>query len=264
MNKLKTLKVLMIGNSFSEDTVPHMDGMAKAYGLEDFVIATLMIGGCPLSLHYQNSKNGSKTYDFFYYDSKNGEWRIDRQKSLEEGIGYTDWDYITLQQVSPLSGNESTYNHEIDELLDFFKEKATNKNVKFVWNMTWAYQYGHPALELYENDQKSMYKSIITTVQRKIETNCKINAVSPAGTSIQNARTSYLGDSFNRDGIHLSLGLGRYISGLTLFCLLTNCNPHEMTFKLDEMTDGEFEVAKESVANALKQKYSVTNSKFTK
>lgn len=260
MQKVNALKVLMIGNSFSEDTVPYMPQIAKSVGMKDFEIGTLMIGGCTLATHFSNSKSGAKNYNFFYFDKERDCMVIDANKALIDGFTYSKWDFITIQQASHLSGKEETYNQDLNGMLKYIKEH--NPNSKLVWNMTWAYAKGYSGLESYNNDQMQMYSSIIKTVQNKIETNENFFTVSPAGTAIQNGRTSYIGDGFNRDGTHLSLGLGRFISGLTLFCLLTGYSPYEINFKPEQMTEKEFEVAKESVDNALKNKYSVTQSKY--
>jgi hypothetical protein len=37
----------------------------------------------------------------------------------------------------------------------------------------------------------------------------------PVGTSVQNARTSYAGDTVTRDGFHMNYDLGRYMAALT-------------------------------------------------
>lgn len=42
------LKILCIGNSFSQDTTAYVAEIAKAIGYEDVVIANLYIGGCPI------------------------------------------------------------------------------------------------------------------------------------------------------------------------------------------------------------------------
>lgn len=45
------LKILCIGNSFSQDTTAYVAEIAKAIGYEDVVIANLYIGGCPICKH---------------------------------------------------------------------------------------------------------------------------------------------------------------------------------------------------------------------
>lgn len=52
-----------------------------------------------------------------------------------------------------------------------------------------------------------MYNSIIRAVLATYK-DADIDFVIPSGSAIQNGRTSSLGDSFNRDGIHLELTYG--------------------------------------------------------
>lgn len=47
------LKVLMIGNSFSQSVLKQMPAVARATGCE-LDLANLYIGGCPLDLHWRN------------------------------------------------------------------------------------------------------------------------------------------------------------------------------------------------------------------
>ena len=50
------MKVLAIGNSFSNDAMRYLHGIAKADGV-DMKTVNLFIGGCPLSRHYANIHN---------------------------------------------------------------------------------------------------------------------------------------------------------------------------------------------------------------
>ena len=132
--------------------------------------------------------------------------------------------------------------------------------------MTWAYQQDstHSSFPNYNNDQMTMYNMIISTVKECIDPN-KFDIIIPCATSIQNARTSFMGDTLTRDGYHLDLTIGRYIAGLTWFASITNSsidnivyNPSVGTINADMM-----EAAKEAVVNAIKTPYAVTNSTYT-
>ena len=267
VNKATKLKVLMIGNSYADDTRFYVPYMAEALGFEEVIIGSLYYGGCSIAQHY--NAIGTKFYDFRFWE--NGKWNDfvggeGTKQTLEYGIKYQDWDYITLQQSSASSGKENTYNSDLNNLVDYVLRMATNKDVKLVWNMTWAYREGYSGLSGNGySGQMGMYDSIVSAVQNKIETNPAFSTVLPAGTAIQNARTSYLGDTFNHiDGTHLEfqVGRGRYIAALTLFCKLTGYTPDEVPFAPYKLTKGEVLVAKESVKNALRFSYLVTNSQY--
>ena len=283
VEKVNKLRILMIGNSYSDDTSRWLYSLAASLGFqqEDIIVGNLVKGGCQLDWHYEYSQNNSHQY-YFRMD-ENGQYTHEKPSStgetlntMEEGIQYYPWDYITLQQASQLSGKAETYNEQLDGLVEYVKSKATNPNVKLVWNMTWAYEQAYTNINFanYNYSQGSMYEAITKTVQNQIETRDAFCTVSPAGTAIQNARTSVMGDTLNMDGTHLSRGCGRFIAALTMFCTLTGYTPADIDYQTirgymtshkaerGDMTEKEFEVACESVTNALAAKYTVTQSKI--
>lgn len=115
-----------------------------------------------------------------------------------------------------------------------------------------------------------MYQAIVSAVKSKIETNDSIALVVPAGTAIQNARTSYLGEDYytlNRDWVHLSYGIGRYIAGLTFVHTLTGLPIDNVTYVPTgkyAVSESERLIAIESVKNAVENPYTVTESEYDK
>ena len=275
--KNQKLRVLMIGNSFSQDTVCWLAQIAKDVGFatSDIAIGNLMIGGCTLETHYQNAQSNAKAYLFDYYVG--GQWTygvVGKEVTMKDGIRHTDWDFICLQQQSGNSGNIASYNSNLDGLIEYVKANAIKKDVKLVWNMTWAYPTGSGWFGgLYNNDQMTMYNSIVNAVQQKIVTNDNFCTFSPAGTAIQNGRTSYIGDDYrgdsddtldewNRDGAHLSVYEGRFTSSLTMFCTLTGYMPNEISYLPPNVDEKEGMVIRESVTNALRNPFAVTSSQY--
>ena len=51
-NKDGSLKILAIGNSFSEDAVEYAWDIANSLGIQNVMIGHLYIGGCSLDMHY--------------------------------------------------------------------------------------------------------------------------------------------------------------------------------------------------------------------
>jgi hypothetical protein len=264
VEEVKSLKILMIGNSYSDDTSWYIPEIAKNFEFDEVEYGVLYIGGCSIQQHYQNSQTGYKGYEFRYY--QNGAWTTkygNDLKSLEYGIKFKDWDFITLQQSSVQSGKVDSYGEALTNLITYVKNTATNPDTQLVWNMTWAYA------DTYENMQKngytnqiSMYNLIVNAVQKKIATNANFVAVSPTGTAVQNARTSSLGDTLNRDGTHLTKDVGRYIAAMTMFCTLTGYSVDDITYVPTGVDQSQVAIAKESAKNALVNKYQVTKSQF--
>lgn len=77
----------------------------------------------------------------------------------------------------------------------------------------------------------TMYNAIIAAVNQAADYHTEIEFVIPSGTAIQNARTTFLGDNFNRDGYHLDLGIGRYTAACTWLEALTGVSPVGMTYR---------------------------------
>ena len=256
----KTLKILTIGNSFSDDTMQYVYQIAKSAGVEKISLGNLYIGGCSLDTHASNARADKGAYE--YRTNTSGSWSTVKEYKMSTAIKSQNWDFISLQQASGVSGIESSY-AELSYLIGYVKGLCPD--AKIVWNMTWAYQQDstHSSFPKYNSNQTTMYNAIVNAVAKKIRVRDDIFAVSPTGTAIQNARTSYVGDKLTRDGYHLSYDFGRYIAGLTFFSQLTGISAENVTFAPDGVDDSLQKVAIEAASNAVKAPAEVTKSQYT-
>lgn len=252
--------LLMIGNSFSDDTIQWVNEICSYLGIK-VNIANLYIGGCTLQTHHNNLIGNIAAYEFRTYAKETNMWETKFYTSISEALAYYDWDYVSLQQASGSSGISSTYSTLTSTLSEIRKLKD---DVKFIWNMTWAYQQNstHGDFSKYNKDQLTMYQAIVDTVNARIESNSKIELVVPNGTSIQNARTSFVGDNLTRDGYHLSYDFGRYIAGLTLVAKMTGVDISTLEYAPTGVSKAYKDIAIESVINAINNPYKVTTSKY--
>ena len=265
-----TLKLLAIGNSFSEDSFKHMYLIAKNMGIENVVLGNLYRGGCSLDTHLSLMQNDSAAECIFYISSDEAGGMV---KAGEKGtlgakyaITYTDWDYISIQQASNHSGMESKYG-SLQGVIDFINANK-NSDAEIIWHMTWAYQQDstHSGFANYNNDQMTMYNSILNVVQNKILTNDDISFVIPSGTAVQNLRTSTLGDTLTRDGYHLSYGIGRYTAALTWLAKITGYDISKVTATPSDYPEVAtyLDHIKDAVAKAIETPYAVTESAYPK
>ncbi len=256
----KSLKILAIGNSFSVDSMQYLYGIAKDAGIETVVLGNLYFGGCSLAQHLDFAANNSAPYQ--YYKNTSGIWEVTNDYQTETAIGDEDWDYISLQQTSKTSGLAESYGSTLTDLMDYVRSK--NTTAKLIWNMTWAYQQDstHSAFSNYDKSQQKMYDMIIKAVKQCILPEKRFSLIIPCATSIQNARTSFLGDTLTRDGFHLDYYIGRYIAGLTWYAAITGASidPIKYNPSANMISDDMLAVAKESVNNAIRNPYSVTES----
>lgn len=205
----RTLKILAIGNSFSRDAIEqNLHELAAADG-DTAVIGNLFIGGCSLERHLNNVRDDR--HDYVYRKiGADGKMTEKTKASVKEALDDDNWDYISVQQASPFSGKYDTYEASLPGLLDYVRTNAPAKS-QIILHQTWAYQQGapHSGFRNYGNDQMTMYRAIVDANNRAADLG-KIKIIVPAGTAVQNARTSFIGDNMNRDGYHLDLGVGRF------------------------------------------------------
>ena len=131
------IRILAIGNSFSQDAIEnYLHQLAEASGKQT-IIANMYIGGCTLERHYNNAQNNTAAYSY----RKIG---VDGMKVSKEGVTLETalkdekWDYVSLQQGSPLSGLYETYTPYLSYLISYIRNLAP-ENVKLIWHQTWAY-----------------------------------------------------------------------------------------------------------------------------
>ncbi|MDD2285019.1 MAG: DUF4886 domain-containing protein [Paludibacter sp.] len=258
LSSQKIVKILAIGNSFSQDAAEsYVDDLAKADGIQ-LIIANMYIGGCSLERHWLNAQTDSAAYS--YRKIVNGDTTVIAKQKLITAIQDENWDYITLQQVSHSSGLFDTHFPYLSNLVTYVKQHATNPKMQIVFHQTWAYAADskHKGFKNYNNDQMQMYQAIVNTV-KEAGKKAGIKLVIPAGTAIQNGRTSFAGDTFCRDGYHLSLGLGRFTAACTWYEYLLKRPVMKNTFIPAGVTPEEALVAKKAAHRAVKKPYKVSS-----
>ena len=246
------LKILTIGNSFSNNTMAYVYQIAEACGVKEIYLGNLYISGCTLDTHAENARGDKKAYAYYY--NKNGVWLHANDYKMSSVIQRENWDFISLQQASSSSDKPETYG-ELEYLISYVKSLA-DKNSTLIWNMTWAYDRSKNSRQNY------MYTHIVSSVKEKVEAQSDFAAIIPCGTAIQNARTSFVGDTMTTDGMHLNT-LGQYIAGLTLVHKLTGLSIDNISYSAG-LTDNKVAVAIESVKNAVAKPYEITKSVLTK
>ncbi len=232
----KEIKVLAIGNSFSDDALEHYLYQIGAANDDTIMIGNLAIAGASLEMHYNNSLCDATAYS--YRKIVYGVRTVSDDVTLKNGLMDEEWDYISLQQVSHLAGRYETYFPYLPHLMRYVRSHTRNPDVKIILHMTWAYAKNctHPGFAAYGNNQEDMYAAILKTTS-KIATEFNIPIVVPAGNAIQNARTSSLGDTLCSDGFHLEPTYGRYTAACTWYEVLTGHCVVGNTFKPDEISD---------------------------
>jgi hypothetical protein len=152
---------------------------------------------------------------------------------MEQALTAADWDYITIQQVSTLSGAPETFEPYLSELLTKFKEYCPKAKVLF--HMTWGYKEGleKEGYERYDYSQLKMFNAIKETYAQYSEKYGFIPII-PSGEAIQILRGKISDElfateqelSFTRDGFHLS-EKGRVAAALTWYEIFTGISAED-------------------------------------
>ena len=259
----KTVKILAIGNSFSVDGMEYLWNILRDGGYENVVLGNLYIGGCSLNTHWSKISGNSASYT--YYKNNVGAWSTTNGVAVSTALKDEKWDVITVQQASGGSGVASTYGN-LQNILDYVNENKTNPDAKIMWHLTWAYAQDsdHGDFSKYGNDQMTMYNSIVSAYRSEVQTKSDISGLIPSGTAMQNLRTSYYGDTVDRDGYHLHKGFGRYAAGLTWYAAITGNSIEEIDWVPSSYPDitANLPAIKEAVSNAIITPLAVTNSTY--
>ena len=217
----ETLRILAIGNSFSDDGMEDLPALLEDMGIENVELARLYIGGCSLERHVKCYNTQEAAYEFYHSKAGENHWvksaeKVPMQHALEMG----EWDIITLQQVSGLSGKYESYVPHLDRLIAIVSK--AQPQAELVWHMTWSYtkESTHGDFPKYDRDQQKMYDAITDCVHRMLKEYDCFEKIIPSGTAIQSLRLSEINNSpkdFTRDGYHMDLGAGRYALACTWY-----------------------------------------------
>lgn len=162
----KTVKILAIGNSFSQDAVEqYLHELAEAEGIST-IIGNMFIGGCSLERHVKNARDNAPAYAYRKIGT-DGKKREKGKMSLETVLADEDWDYVSLQQASPFSGMYETYEASLPELIEYVKARLPKKT-KLMLHQTWAYASTskHSGFKNYNCNQLTMYQAIADAVKK--------------------------------------------------------------------------------------------------
>ena len=132
-----TIRLLTIGNSFSQDAVEqYLYELAKEVGIH-MIIGNAYKGGQSLEQHWTDL---TEEHDVYEYRKVVNGIRTNTPHSLLPPI-ITDepWDFISFQQASHYSGLTTTYEPFLSKLIQYTDSIKTGQDVRYGWHMTWAY-----------------------------------------------------------------------------------------------------------------------------
>jgi hypothetical protein len=130
----KTVRVLTIGNSFSQNATRYLGDLAKASG-DTLILHGANVGGASMELHWNKTQAFEK-------DPGDKAGLYSGGKGLREMLASEPWDYVTIQQASIRSHNLAEYRPFAQNLRDYVRRYAPR--AKLVIHQTWAYRIDDP------------------------------------------------------------------------------------------------------------------------
>ncbi|MFD1430373.1 DUF4886 domain-containing protein [Lacticaseibacillus mingshuiensis] len=204
------LKILAVGNSFSNNTTHYLYPLAQAAGVE-LKVVNLFVGGCPLERHWHNIQADNAEYRYELNGDDTDEAHL---VSIDQILPEERWDHIFSQQASGDSGLLDTYQPYAG--LVYAHLRQAQPQAHFWMQETWAYDRAsdHRDFAFYHRDQDEMFAQLVAAYT---QTSREVGAtLLPTGTLIQKMRALpfFATHPLNvEDGYHLN-DYGKYGAAL--------------------------------------------------
>lgn len=228
--KKKKIRLLSIGNSYSQDALAYVPFILQNIGIDvDIQIGIAMMSSSTLANHVSNFENETAAYTYYY--NSGSAWVNNGLKSIQQILDDKMWDIISLQQSSGGVFNWSTYQPYLNKLINYISDYV-NYPIKFCWYAVQARPASSNSGANWSDEVITQhYESICENAEKVMnETVCEF--LIPVNTAIQNARSiatlkamgAYANNSNNtsgfgyltpNDGVHLQEGLPCQIAAYT-------------------------------------------------
>ena len=152
--EVKHLKILTIGNSFSNSVFNDLENIVKSTPGCAITLCRANIGGASFSIHWNYHLKSEKNPSFKPYLKDNKD-KNSKKYSLREALTMEKWDIITIHQSSRKSWMLSTYYPDADNLIKLIRSLAPQAEI--VIQQTWSYNSAAPLYKEWKIDQKTMY-----------------------------------------------------------------------------------------------------------
>lgn len=221
--KKEHLKILDIGNSYTQDATDLLPGIIEATGMDDsdFCLWTVIRSNGSFKSWYDCYEDRD-TLREYYLTKKAGNLPVGLRNSKgEKGDGSVfrsalsdvQWDLIVIHPVSTAAPYYSQWHsHDnsgyLEELLGIVRRHQPQSRLAFyIVHSPWdSYTYNK------EHSSLGRWQLIANSVRTLMADDAGIDMVIPYGTAIENLRSSSLNNDYDltRDGLHCGYGLAQY------------------------------------------------------
>ena len=216
----KEFKVLLIGNSYSEDASDWNSSMiSQSYKIfkslmgndVELEIGLMAHGGKVLAWHATNAFTNAAKYSL-RLAGEDGKWTTDRSVStIKDALAYDEWDVVSLQPYGEETTSGTAGNNQGPYAFDGVRFGRLDQSIPYFLDLTETYvphakvyYYMHLSEHNTTNYADALKNTNSTYVARAsvaqtvmdyngtVNTSKRLAGVVPVGTAIQNARTTYL------------------------------------------------------------------------
>ena len=204
---IKHLRVLMIGNSYTNDCSAYSPLLIEELSKTTTItLGTTYVSGASIDDYISLFDNDTASITYYKYNALSGKYdAAATSKTLKQCIANEPWDIIVFQQSSSIQGTWSSFsnlNSLIDKVLGYHASVHTNP-VKVGWMF--------PQLR-YASISSTTYEMVVDCVNKVMQTT-PCSFFFPCGTAVQNARGTSL-DSIGDAGHLCADDNGHLQSGL--------------------------------------------------
>ena len=216
----KEFKVLLIGNSYSEDASDWNSSMiSQSYKIfkslmgddVELEIGLMASGGKVLAWHATNASKNNAKYTL-RLAGEDGKWTTDRSvRTIKDALAYDEWDVVSLQPYGVETTTGIAGNNKEQYAFDEVHFGRLEQSIPYFLDLTETYvphakvyYYMHLSEHNTTNYADALANTNSTYVARAsvaqtvmtyhgtVNTSKRLAGVVPVGTAIQNARTTYL------------------------------------------------------------------------
>ena len=252
----KNLKILAIGNSYSQNATSQLHQIAKADGI-NLDVTNMYIGGCSLETHWNNISGDVGAYEI----CRNGEWlsAYGQTAKISTLLAEEEWDYVTIQQASWYSVDYKTFEPYMSNILEYLKE--TEPSADIIFHQTWEYSPEH-CWETFQNPNLTseiMCARVLENSRKAAKTISQATGsptrIIPSGMAVRGVLEAQPGYVIWSDGTHLSTA-GCYMAGLVWYKTLAGGDILNNKYVLKGLSQSEISMFKTCAENAVNN-YSV-------
>lgn len=188
-----SVKLLTVGNSFAVNSTTYLPDLAKAGG-KTLVLLNCYKGGCTLEEHAKaieaTERNPQSPEARIYIPRNSLAEPEDRSHpfNLKEALLRDKWDVITVQQASPFSYSQGTYEPYAGQVIGTIRKYAPQAEIRV--HETWGYREDDALFQKGDFTPRQMYIGLKVAYE-KLAVAYHLRLI-PVGDAFQIARQSEL------------------------------------------------------------------------